>query len=59
MGLNQILPKFEPFDFDFITFFQIQKRLDTSFELGPIPCTHHTFPNPKDYLNTKFYDKLK
>jgi hypothetical protein len=25
----------------------------------PILCTHYTFPNAKDYVSTKFYDKLK
>jgi hypothetical protein len=59
MGLNQVLPKYEPFNFDSITFFQIQEPLDVGFELGPIPCTHYTLPNAKNYVNTKFYDKLK
>ncbi len=27
-GLNHVFPKFEPFDFDSITFFQIQKPMD-------------------------------
>jgi hypothetical protein len=59
MGLNQGFPKFEPFGFSFITFFQIQEPLDLIFELGQVPCTHYTFPNAKDYVSTNFYGKLK
>jgi hypothetical protein len=59
MGLSQILPKFEPFTLNSITIFQIQENLDLIFELSQIPCTHYKFPNAKDYVNTKFYDKLK
>jgi len=58
-GLSQVLPKFEPFNYGFITFFQIQEPLDLVFELGLVPFTHYTFPNAKDYVNPKFYDKLK
>jgi hypothetical protein len=49
-----VLPKFEPFDFGSVTFFQIQEPLDLIFELGSIPCTHYTFPNAKNYVSTKF-----
>ncbi len=33
--------------------------LDSVFERGPIPCTHYIIPDAKDYVSTKFYDKLK
>jgi hypothetical protein len=59
MGLSQVLPEYEPLNFDSITFFQIQEPLDLGFELIPVPCTHYTFPNAKDYVNTIFYEKLK
>jgi hypothetical protein len=54
MGLSQVLPKFEPFDFDSITFFQIQEPLDSIFERGLASYTHYTFPNAKNYVSTKF-----
>jgi len=47
MGLSQVLPRFEPFDSGSITFFQIQKPLDSTFEPGLVPCTHYFFPNTK------------
>jgi len=59
MGLSQVFPKFESFSLGFITFFQIKKPLDLVFEPSPIPCTHYTFPNAKDYASTNFYGKLK
>ncbi len=52
MGLSQVsyqvLSKFEPFGFGSITSFQIQEPLNS------VPCIHYTFPNAKDYVNTKF-----
>jgi hypothetical protein len=57
--LSQVLPEFEPFDFGFISFFQIQEPPDLVFELGPVPCTHDTFPNAKNYVKPEPYDKLK
>jgi hypothetical protein len=59
MGLSQVLPKFEPFSFDFFIFSQIQEPSDPAFELGSVSGTHYTFPDAKDYMSTKFYDKLK
>ncbi len=50
--------KFEPFGSGSITSFQIQEPPDPIFEQGSVPCTHYTFPNAKDYVSTKFYDKL-
>ncbi len=40
MGLSYVLQKFEPSDFDFITFFQIQEPPDPDFE--PISISCHT-----------------
>jgi hypothetical protein len=52
MGLSQVsyqvLSKFEPFGFGSITFFQIQEPLHR------VPGICYTFPNAKDYVNTKF-----
>jgi hypothetical protein len=45
--------------FGFITFFQIQEPSESIFESSSIPCTQYSFPNAKDYVNTKLYDKLK
>jgi hypothetical protein len=59
MGLSHVFPKSKPFSFGSITFFQIQEPLDLVFEPGPIPCTHYTFFNAKDYVSTSFYGKLK
>ncbi len=58
-GLSQILRKFEPFDFNSITFFQIQELSNLVLESGSVSCTHYAFLNAKDYVSTKFYDKLK
>jgi hypothetical protein len=53
MGLSQVFKKFEPFDFGSITFLQIQEPLNL------VPCVYYTFPNGKDYVSTKIYDKLR
>ncbi len=58
MGLSYVLSKFEPFDFDFITFFQIQEPPDLDFEPISISCSHCIFSNANDVI-TKFYNKLK
>jgi hypothetical protein len=57
MGLSQVLPRFEPLDSGSITFFQIQKPLDSTFELGLVHV-HTTFSPILNYVSTKFYDKL-
>jgi len=38
-GLSWVLPKFEPFSSNSITFFQIQEPFNPIFKLGSIPCT--------------------
>jgi hypothetical protein len=58
--LSQVLPKFEPFHFWLYSHFFKFKNLRTPvFKLGPVLCTHDTFPNAKDDDSTKLYDKLK
>jgi hypothetical protein len=47
-----------PFGFYHI-FSNFKNPLDSIFEPGSVSCTHYTFPNAKDYMSTKFYDKLK
>jgi hypothetical protein len=59
MGLSQVLQKFEPFHFGFITFFKFKNLWTPVFKPGLVLCTHYTFPNAKDDDSTKFYDKLK
>jgi len=58
-GFSQSLSKFEPSNSILFNFFQIQEHPDLNFELGPVPCTHYTFSNAKDYVSTKFYKQIK
>lgn len=47
------------FDSNSITFLQIQKTSGSVFEPIPIPCSHYTPSNVKNYVGTNFYKKLK
>jgi hypothetical protein len=40
-------------------FFQIQEPHNLIFEPGSLPCTQYTFSHATDYVDTKFYKKLK
>jgi hypothetical protein len=56
MGLSHRLPKLEPLDFGFITFFSNLRTFELIFEASLVPCTQGTFPNTKNYVNTKVYN---
>jgi hypothetical protein len=58
-SLGPFLPISQPFNFGFNTFFQIQEPLAPIQKNCSVPFTHYTFPNAKDYMGAKFYNKFK
>ncbi len=58
-GLDQLFQIFNSFNSNFSTFFSNSRTSTPNSKPNVISCTYHTFPNARDYMCTKFSNRLK